>query len=43
MLGQLARTRAKLYSPERMARGMAEVYARVARPHFIPTAIVDAA
>jgi glycosyltransferase involved in cell wall biosynthesis len=31
-LGQLARARAQLYTPERMARGMAEIYARVARP-----------
>jgi glycosyltransferase involved in cell wall biosynthesis len=43
VLGQLARTRAQLYSPERMARGMAEVYARIARQHFFPSAIVDAA
>ena len=31
-LGQLARARAQLYTPERMARGMADIYARVARP-----------
>jgi glycosyltransferase involved in cell wall biosynthesis len=42
-LGQLARTQAKLYSPERMARGMAEIYARVVRPHFVPTALAGAA
>jgi glycosyltransferase involved in cell wall biosynthesis len=29
-LGQLARARAQLYTPERMARGMAAIYARVA-------------
>jgi glycosyltransferase involved in cell wall biosynthesis len=32
-LGQLARARAQFYSPERMARGMAEIYARVTQPH----------
>ena len=42
-LGQLAQSRAALYSRERMALGMAEVHARVARPHFVPVAIVDAA
>jgi glycosyltransferase involved in cell wall biosynthesis len=42
-LGQLAQCRAVLYSPERMARGMAEVYARVARPHFLPTAVAGVA
>jgi len=42
-LGQLARRRAALYSPERMARGMADIYARIARPHFVPTAIAGAA
>jgi glycosyltransferase involved in cell wall biosynthesis len=31
-LGQLARARASLYTPERMARGMADIYARVAKP-----------
>jgi hypothetical protein len=33
-LGQLARARASLYTPERMARGMADIYARLlsARP-----------
>jgi len=30
LLGQLARARARLYSPERMARGMAGIYAHVA-------------
>ena len=42
-LGQLARSRAGLYSPERMAGGMADIYSRVARPHFMPTAIAGAA
>jgi glycosyltransferase involved in cell wall biosynthesis len=42
-LGQLARSRAALYSPERMARGMADVYERLARPHFMPAAIAGAA
>ncbi|NUR56301.1 MAG: glycosyltransferase family 1 protein, partial [Acidobacteria bacterium] len=42
-LGQLARARAALYSPQRMASGMAEIYTRVARPHFMPTAIAGAA
>lgn len=32
-LGQLARARAQLYTPERMARGMADIYARVAPSH----------
>src|SRR5438067_671577 len=32
-LSQLARARAQLYTPERMARGMADIYARVAQPH----------
>jgi glycosyltransferase involved in cell wall biosynthesis len=31
-LGQLARARAQLYTPERMARGMADIYARVVTP-----------
>ena len=31
--GQLARARAQFYSPEHMARGMAEIYARVTQPH----------
>lgn len=31
-LGSLAAARAQLYSPERMARGMADIYARVTRP-----------
>ncbi|MFL6752929.1 MAG: glycosyltransferase family 4 protein [Sphingomicrobium sp.] len=30
-LGQLARARAQLYTPERMARGMADIYAAVAQ------------
>ena len=40
---QLARSRAALYSPERMARAMADIYASLASPHFVPTAIVGAA
>ena len=35
-LGQLARARASHYTPERMARGMAEIYARVAAPAVAP-------
>jgi glycosyltransferase involved in cell wall biosynthesis len=35
-LGELARSRAQLYTPERMARGMADIYARVAQPHWQP-------
>jgi glycosyltransferase involved in cell wall biosynthesis len=31
-LSQLARARAQLYTPERMARGMVEIYARLAAP-----------
>jgi glycosyltransferase involved in cell wall biosynthesis len=31
-LGQLAQNRARFYTPERMARGMAEIYARVVEP-----------
>jgi len=31
-LGELARARAQLYTPERMARGMADIYARIAEP-----------
>jgi glycosyltransferase involved in cell wall biosynthesis len=42
-LGQLARARAQLYTPERMARGMADIYARIARPHFVPEVIAGAA
>jgi glycosyltransferase involved in cell wall biosynthesis len=42
-LGQLAQSRAALYSAERMARGMADVYRRIVRPHFVPTAIAGAA
>ena len=42
-LGQLARARAQLYTPERMARGMADIYARGARPHFVPEVIAGAA
>jgi glycosyltransferase involved in cell wall biosynthesis len=42
-LGQLARARAQLYTPERMARGMADIYARVAHTEFVPQAIAGAA
>jgi glycosyltransferase involved in cell wall biosynthesis len=42
-LGRLAQTHAHLYTPERMARGMADIYARVARPHFVPEVIAGAA
>jgi glycosyltransferase involved in cell wall biosynthesis len=42
-LGRMARARAQLYTPERMARGMADIYQRVTRPHFIPEAIAGAA
>jgi len=31
-LGQLARARAQLYTPERMAREMADIYARLVGP-----------
>ena len=42
-LGQLARARAQLYTPERMARGMADLYARVARPPVSRQAITATA
>ena len=42
-LGQLARARAQLYTPERMARGMADLYARVARPPVSTQAIAATA
>jgi glycosyltransferase involved in cell wall biosynthesis len=42
-LGQLARARARLYTPERMARGLADIYARVARPFVTHSAIAGAA
>ena len=35
-LGQLARARAQLYTPERTARGMADIYARVVEPRVAP-------
>jgi glycosyltransferase involved in cell wall biosynthesis len=35
-LGQLARATAQQYSPERMARGMADIYARIAEPRTEP-------
>jgi glycosyltransferase involved in cell wall biosynthesis len=35
-LGQLARARAQLYTPERMARGMADIYARIGEPRVAP-------
>jgi glycosyltransferase involved in cell wall biosynthesis len=40
-LGQLARARAQLYTPERMARGMADIYERLAAP--IPMRVAGAA
>jgi glycosyltransferase involved in cell wall biosynthesis len=43
VLGQLARARAQLYTPERMARGMAEIYARVAQRSPAEQAIAGAA
>lgn len=43
VLGQLARARAQLYTPERMARGMADIYARVAQPNAAEQAIAGAA
>jgi glycosyltransferase involved in cell wall biosynthesis len=42
-LGQLARARAQLYTPERMARGMAEIYARVAAPEYAEVRLAGAA
>ena len=42
-LGQLARARAQLYTPERMARGMADIYARLVHPRFVPEAMAGAA
>jgi glycosyltransferase involved in cell wall biosynthesis len=42
-LGQLARARAQLYTPERMARGMADIYARVRRPNVAAEALAGAA
>jgi glycosyltransferase involved in cell wall biosynthesis len=41
-LGQLARARAQLYTPERMARGMADLYARVAQPLDMPARMAGA-
>lgn len=35
-LGQLSQARARFYTPERMARGMAEIYARVVQPQHQP-------
>lgn len=32
-LGRLAQARARFYTPDRMARGMAEIYGRVVQPH----------
>jgi glycosyltransferase involved in cell wall biosynthesis len=34
-LGQAARSQARRYTPERMARGMAEIYARVLQPQLV--------
>lgn len=42
-LGQLARARAQLYTPERMARGMADIYACVADAQPAQLAIAGAA
>jgi glycosyltransferase involved in cell wall biosynthesis len=42
-LGQLARARAQLYTPERMARGMFDIYARIARTNVADPAIAGAA
>jgi glycosyltransferase involved in cell wall biosynthesis len=42
-LGQLARARAHYYTPERMARGMADMYARVAQPNVGAPAIAGVA
>ena len=42
-LAQLARARAQHYTPERMARGMADIYARVAAASTIQPAIAGAA
>lgn len=42
-LGLLARARAHHYSPERMARGMAEIYARVAAPAAVRARMAGAA
>lgn len=42
-LGQLARSRAAEYTPERMARGMAEIYARVTAPASEPLSLAGAA
>ena len=42
-LGQLARARAQLYSPHRMARAMAEIYARVAAPDLAHQAVAGTA
>ena len=44
-LGLLARARAQTYSPERMARGMADIYARIARPNhpIMPIELAGAA
>lgn len=44
-LGQLARARAQLYTPERMARGMADIYARVVadRSEVMPLPMAGAA
>jgi glycosyltransferase involved in cell wall biosynthesis len=42
-LGQLARARAQLYSPERMARGMFDIYARLGSTAAEPVALAGAA
>lgn len=42
-LGQLAHARAQLYSPERMARGMFDIYARLGSAAVEPVALAGAA
>jgi glycosyltransferase involved in cell wall biosynthesis len=42
-LGQLARARAQLYTPERMGRAMSDIYARIAQTHVAEPAIAGAA
>jgi glycosyltransferase involved in cell wall biosynthesis len=42
-LGQLARARSQLYSPDRMARGMAGIYARLLSASSEPAPMAGAA
>ena len=44
-LGRRARALARTYAPERMARAMADIYARVTRPHhaLVPIELAGAA